>query len=38
MTYNHFTISELSFIQNFWNRGVKAYIVSKNLRCWKFDL
>ena len=38
MTYNHLTISELSFIQNFWNRGVKAYIVSKNLRCWKFDL
>ncbi|MBF0832618.1 IS30 family transposase, partial [Lactobacillus murinus] len=32
MTYNHLTISELSFIQNFWNQGVKAYIVAKTLK------
>ncbi|NEF86053.1 IS30 family transposase, partial [Lactobacillus murinus] len=32
MTYNHLTISELSFIQNFWSQGVKAYIVAKNLK------
>ena len=32
MTYNHLTISELSFIQNFWNQGVEAYIVAKTLK------
>ena len=32
MTYNYLTISELSFIQNFWNQGVKAYIVAKTLK------
>ncbi|TGY50330.1 IS30 family transposase, partial [Ligilactobacillus murinus] len=32
MTYNHLTISELSFIQNFWNQGVKAYIAAKTLK------
>ena len=32
MTYNHLTISELSFIQNFWNQGVKTYIVAKTLK------
>ena len=32
MTYNHLTISELSFIQNFWNQGVKAYIIAKTLK------
>nr|WP_240146769.1 hypothetical protein [Ligilactobacillus murinus] len=32
MTYNHLTISKLSFIQNFWNQGIKAYIVSKTLK------
>lgn len=32
MTYNHLTISELSFIQNFWNQGTKAYIVAKSLK------
>ena len=24
MTYNHLTISELSFIQNFWSQGTNA--------------
>ena len=32
MTYNHLIISELSFVQKFWNRGVKAYIVAKTLK------
>ncbi|NEF95102.1 IS30 family transposase [Ligilactobacillus murinus] len=32
MTYNHLIISELSFIQNFWHQGVKAYIVAKTLK------
>ena len=32
MTYNHLTISELSFIQNFWNQDyLEAYIVAKTL-------
>lgn len=32
MTYNHLTISELSFIQNFWNQGIKAYKAAKALK------
>lgn len=32
MTYNHLTISELSFIQNFWNQGTKAYVAAKSLK------
>lgn len=32
MTRNHLTISKLSFIQNFWNQGVKVYIVAKRSR------
>lgn len=32
MAYNHLTISELSFIQNFGNQGTKAYIVAKSLK------
>ncbi len=32
MTYNHLIISELSFIQNFWSQGIKAYIAAKALK------
>lgn len=32
MTYNYLTISELSFIQNFWNQGIKVYIAAKSLK------
>lgn len=31
MTYKHLTITELSFISDYWRSGVKAYRVAKLL-------